>query len=190
MNKIIITILGLFLLCANITKSKENEGFECLLTASKKIYKMGETLKLEVSIKNNSGKDVYLIGSLDGSERKMRNPYCYYTIEKPKKDSLPLIVGCKTLNPLEKEDFKFIKTGGSFNPYQLDEDGLFSTRELKRKENFKTPGKYKITFHYSTKSVKISDYRGDDKNEELQELFKRVPHIKLSSNTVEIEIKK
>ncbi|VAV83076.1 hypothetical protein MNBD_BACTEROID02-434, partial [hydrothermal vent metagenome] len=79
----------------------------------------------------------------------------------------------------------------SFNPYEtVDGYGFFDSYEIGRKENFRVPGRYRITFNYSTKSARIDDYLGDgNKNKELEELFNMVPHIELKSNTLEIEIK-
>lgn len=186
MKTVSVLILVLFGTASNLVN---NNDFDCKISTSKKVYKIGETPELKVSIANNSKKDVYLIGSLDGSEEKRRNPHCYFTIEKPKNDLLPIVRDCGNMNLLRKEDFKLIKAGESFNPYEsIDGYGFFSSYEMDREENFQIPGKYKITFHYSTASTKISDYFGGEAKD-LKELFSKVPHIDLKSNTIEIEIR-
>ena len=60
-------------------------------------------------------------------------------------------------------------------------------------ETFKTPGVYKIKFHYSTSSSHIDDFRGDrgmsPSNQDfvqLMEFFKQVPKVDLVSNEIVI----
>lgn len=168
--------------------------YECILSSSKKIYKLGETPAVNVSIKNKSGKDVYLIGCLDGSEEKWRMPFCYFYIEKPITDSLPLVARCGNMNPLRKRDFKLVASGDSFDPFSKS-SGYWSSYEIKRSDHFKKIGRYKVTFHYVAKSDKLEDFLGDhgfgvrrSQNNEVIELFKQTPSIKLESNTIEIEI--
>ncbi len=188
----ILSILTLGLLVfTNIETNNSNE-FECFISTNKEIYEIGETPEITVTIKNNSGKDVYLIGSLDASEYKWRSPYCYFEINKPNNISSPILKRCGNMNSLRKEDFKLVKSGQSFDPYQsIDDYGFFSSNEIKKKENFQAPGKYKITFYYSTKSTELSDYRGhDNQKNELKKLLNKTPNIELISNTIEIEIKK
>ena len=188
----ILSILILTLFGLTNEKTDNSKGFECSIVATKSTYDIGETPEITVAIKNNSGKAIYLIGSLDASEEQWRSPYCYFNIEKPKNDSLPITGRCGNMNSLRKEDFKLVKSGEIFNPYQsIDGYGFFGSYEIGRKENFQNPGKYKITFHYSTKSTKLDDYLGDgSENAELRELFNKMPNIELTSNTIEIEIKK
>lgn len=184
---LILTLFGLI-----NEKTDDSNKFECSIVTTKSTYSIGETPEITITIKNNSGKDVYLIGSLDASEEQWRSPYCYFKIDKPKSDSLPIIGRCGNMNSLRIEDFKLVKSGETFNPYQsIDGDGFFGSYEIERKENFQNPGIYKITFHYSTKSTKLEDYLGDgDENTELRALFDKMPNIELTSNTIEIEIKK
>ncbi|PKV48852.1 hypothetical protein ATE84_0866 [Aquimarina sp. MAR_2010_214] len=187
----ILSILILTFFGLTNERTVNSENFECSIKTTKKVYRIGETPEITVSITNNSSNDVYLIGSLDASEEKWRSPYCYYTIKKPTNKALPILGRCGNMNSLRKDDFKLVKSGELFNPYQsIDGYGFFSSYEIERKENFQSPGKYKITFHYSTKSTKLNDYLGDgDENTELIELFSMVPNIQLESNTIEIEIK-
>ena len=192
MKTVILSILILTFFGLTNERTNNTDEFECSIISTKSTYDIGETPEITVAIKNNSEKDVYLIGSLDASESQWRSPYCYFTIDKPKSDSLPIVVRCGYMNSLRKEDFILVKSGEEFNPYQpIDDYGFFDSYEIVRKENFQNPGKYKITFHYSTESTALDDYLGDGKeNTELRELFEKMPNIKLTSNSIEIEIKK
>ncbi|MFK7907133.1 MAG: hypothetical protein AB8B69_18500 [Chitinophagales bacterium] len=193
-------ILGaLIALCfgfGQIQNNKSTESdFDCVLTTSKQVYSLGEVPEFQVSIVNNSGEDVYLIGSLDGSEVQWRMPFCYFSLEKPQVDSVRQIMRCGMTNNLRMKDFVKIEAGQFFNPYGGVDDFSFShSFEMQRKEHFRNTGTYKITFHYSTNSEKIEDYLGIGFREEMENLgkmkrlFKQVPKIELQSNTVEIDI--
>lgn len=168
-----------------------NTPFECKLSSTKTTYQLGELPELKVEIINNSGKEVYFIGSLDASDEKWRRPYCYYTIETPVGDSIPTYGRCKLMNPLRTEDFVKVSDGQSFNPFMsIDGQGFFGAGNVQNPDNFKNPGTYKIQFHYSTQSKNIQDYRGNPEDKELMKLFEQAPQVELSSNMVAIEIVK
>jgi hypothetical protein len=191
MKTLLFGILIATLFGASPTHINTPIEFECVLTVAKKTYKPGETPELKVAIVNKTRKDVYLIGSLDASDLKWRSPHCYFSIERPNKDPLPGGGRCGNMNSLRENDFVLVKSGESFDPYQsIDGYGFFGPYIMGNKDAFKAPGTYKITFHYSTKSTKIGDYLGDGStNEKLLALFMQMPHIELTSNTVEIEVK-
>lgn len=185
----LIFVLCLLLQSCHLEKVDTSTEFESLLVSSKQIYNLGETPKLEVSIKNNSGNDIYLISNLDGSAHKFRMPFCYFEIEKPTIDSLTSELHCANVNPLRKSDFILVIKEDTFNPYNNNQ-----YHELLKKEDFRQVGKYRITFHYPTKSFNIDDFFGDEiygsfpKQKELTALFELVPSIELKSNTIEVEI--
>jgi hypothetical protein len=189
----------LFLVFATLLFSfqghKKNK-VECVLKAKKTVFRQGEVPELEVHLINRGKKSIYLIGSLDGSEKKWRMPYCYFTIEKPMPDT-PQFLTCKTLNPLRKDDFVKVGPGENFDPYmQVDNYGFFRSHELTQQETFRNPGIYRITFHYSTLSDNLNEYIGpspgnwsERSDTALQKkLFSKVPRLDLASNTVEIRI--
>ncbi len=169
-------------------------SLECVLTSDKKVYNIGEIPSFSVNIINNTNSDIYLIGSLDGSDLKWRFPYCYFTVEKPNPLPDSLLFGrCATLNPLRVPDFKLVKAGQKFNPYEnIDNHGFFTDYTITNKETFKSKGIYKLTFHYSTNDQNLANFRTykTSKSDSLQieTLFKKVPKIELESNTIEIKI--
>lgn len=168
--------------------------FECVLTVNKIVLKAGEMPEFKVEIKNLSSKEVYLIGSLEGSERKFRLPYCYFTIEKPFEDPVRRVGMCGVLPFLKVEDFKLVKPNEIFDPYsKIDEYGYYRSSEINLKENFRKPGKYKIQFHYSTKANNLNGFNIYNRRadfDQLVELLDKVPKIELSSNVIELEIVK
>jgi hypothetical protein len=177
---------------------EENTLLSCVLTVNKTTFKVGEVPKPEVKITNNSNGDIYLVGSLDNSADKRRMPYCYYSIDKPRPDTI-LFYGCGTANPLRVEDFKVVKSREAFNPFEsIDNHGFFPDYASTQKETFRNPGIYKIQFHYSTNDVEIEKFRGSISAENwakhydttaIYQLFAKVPKIELVSNTIEIEIR-
>lgn len=170
----------------------KNNEFSCTISSGLKTYKTGQTPDIKVAIVNKGKSDVYLIGALDGSENKGRMPYCYFSIEKPKPDTI-LYQSCGTVNPLRAEEYRLVKAGESFNPYAaIDSKGFWSSYMIADKETFKNPGVYRIQFHYSTNSTDIRRFLGSwDKNPDttrLKLLFENLPKIGLSSNVLEINI--
>lgn len=208
MKPLHLIIIFLFLSCSKSNQTKNSErpsvstssdstDYLCTLKTMQKVYKLGETPELEVEIKNVSNTEVYFIGALDGSEFKDRMPYCYFTVEKPKIDTVDMWGICGNINPLRPEDFVLTKPNESFNPYVDVDYGPIQSSKIRDQENFKNKGKYKIQFHYSTKSDSVESFLGGvigiekDTTEidTLRVLFERVPKIELSSNVVEIEFK-
>lgn len=184
-------------LCCITKKQDESSNFECTLTTSQTVYKVGETPDINVSIKNHGEKDVYLVGSLDGSLEKWRLPYCYFEIEKPIIDSISPLARCGNMNSLKKKDFKLVRPNELIDPLS-EMNGYFQDYEIKRPEHFRNIGTYKITFFYSTQSDNVKDFIGigfgasksyiKTMIEEFSDLFLKVPSLKLKSNTVEILI--
>jgi len=173
---------------------KKTPMLTCTLKSGKTQYRIGELPDLAVEITNNTGKDIYLIGSLDASDMKWRMPYCYFTIEKPKPDTMRLFGRCGNMNTLRTEDFVLVKAGQKFSPYQsVDNYGFFTDHTIANRETFKNPGVYKIRFHYSTNSKEINDFMGDRPfrsnradSIKLNSLFNKVPKVELESNEIQI----
>lgn len=169
-----------------------NNTFSCTISSGFKTYKTGQVPDIKVAIANHSENEIYLIGALDGSENKRRMPYCYFTIEKPKPDTI-LYQHCGTVNPLRTAEYRLVKSGESFDPYaQIDDKGFWRNHTIGDKETFRNPGVYRIQFHYSTNSTDIRRFLGSwDKNPDtarLKQLFEKLPRIDLSSNVLEINI--
>ncbi len=163
--------------------------FNCTLSTPKTTYLIGERPKLNVCIRNKSGEDVYFIGSLDGSDGNLRYPQCDFSIDFPDHRSKRGYPRCGNTNPLRTKDFVLTPKNACFNPYQsVDGYGFFDSATIYDTSNFMTTGTYQITYEYSTKSRKISDYVGDgEATIELNQLFRQVPKIKLVSNPIVIE---
>lgn len=161
---------------------------ECVLTANKRKYSLGESPSLSVKIINQLDTAIILVGSLDGSESGLRPPICYFDIRHK-------LIGqirnssfyCATFNRLRKEDLKIIESGQTFDPYEHTNDhGYFHAQSLEGK-NFNLPGIYKITFHYSTSKNNREQLYNEKTKNEIMELWNKVPKLELKSNTITIE---
>lgn len=204
--------------CFQLIFSQEN-NIECKLLTKKAIIKSGETPMLELTFKNNSDTDIYLIKSLDASSYKWRYPHAYYTIEllDNKEYEIQQVARCGNMNGISTGDFIKVSAQEIFNPTK---HYYFSDFSVLNPNNFKQKGKYKITYHYSTLSKDLDEYMGEDmsldvyelvniagdslnpprilkkpnnksKNlvAELEALFNQVPKVELISNSVIIEVK-
>jgi hypothetical protein len=154
----------------------------CLLTSPIVQYEVGDTPDLLVTVFNGSEQTVYLVGSLDGSERQSRYPHAYYTISGPPNGvkTEPLVY-CGNLNGLRREDFIHLHPGESFDPYMnIDSGGFFAAAKL-RASKLTEPGEYRFTFHYSTASPTIDDWKGTVEHVSIDalELLKRVPRVEI-----------
>ena len=85
-------LLVLFSVCFKSFCYPQDPGekirLDCIISSTNKIYRVGQVPHIEVKILNISKEEIYLIGALDGSDVKRRMPYCYFTIEKPKPDTI------------------------------------------------------------------------------------------------------
>jgi hypothetical protein len=197
--RIVLLLLVSFALASSFrVTSSRSPKLKCVLYADCTEYKVGEVPKLQVRIINESNEDVYMIGSLDGSDVKWRMPYCYFTIQKPVRDSVGMVGRCGNTNPLTATDFVRVKRGGSFDPYQVSDDrsyGFFSDHEIGRPENFRNPGVYKIRFHYNSNSGDIDAFDGrfnqlSKDSVEVCNLFPKAMKVELTSNEIEIKFVK
>lgn len=136
----------------------QSEEVVCSISTIDSILNVGETPKIKIVFKNNTEKPIYLIKSLDASSYKWRYPYTFYTIEKlnDKNYKKKELSRCGNLSGIDISDFVEIKGND-----KLDRR-VVSDYAINNSNNFKDKGKYKITFHYSTKSEDLADYMGED----------------------------
>ncbi|GAA4344672.1 hypothetical protein [Flaviaesturariibacter amylovorans] len=160
------------------------EGLSCSITSDKSCYRVGEVPRLKVTIRNNGREAVLLPGSLDGSAAGDRLPHAYFTIDKPRPDTVR-IAQCKTHNPLAPDDFRLLPPGGNFDPQG---SGFFDDHLARQKESYRNPGTYRIRFYYSTDGTNDGFHtsrwlpQGSAAQAQLDVLLRQVPRITLRSN--------
>jgi hypothetical protein len=182
-------MLILLLVVVTLTAVAEDPGFECTITSDRTNYTVGEVPKFTFRIINKSGKEVMLVGCLDGSDTNRRSPRCDLEIldarGKPVKET---ILVCGNMNLLRTKDFVPVPAGEAFDPCGQD----FSSLLQLYKFPVKAPGEYTFRFYYST-SDRIQDYLGDERTSgkpldpEITRLFKRVPKLDLKSNALKLK---
>jgi hypothetical protein len=158
-------------------------GIVCNLQSVIKNYRIGDHPELTVRIHNQGNHEVFLPGSLDGSERKLRYPHAYFTVSGPKDGLIEQKFGyCGVLNPLRVQDFVRVNSGESFDPYRtLDRNGFWPSTML-LPSRFARAGTYRFEFHYSTESDQLKNWMGSTSSiaKDIKELWQRVPRLRIS----------
>jgi hypothetical protein len=192
------TTAALWLLFAwPVLATAADTPFKCVLSAEKTTLAQGEIPILKVSISNDSGKDVHLVGSLDGSDLRRRFPHCILSLLDPMGKPLPRkgpIGVCGNMNRLRSADFVKIPAGSAFDLYG---DGFFGSFEILRIKEL-PPGTYILRFYYKTSTKAVQDYFGDERltlsteplvvSPEIQKLFESVPDVDIQSNDLKITV--
>jgi hypothetical protein len=162
---------------------------------------LGKVPIISVEITNWTGADIYLVGSLDGSDLRWRYPFCYFEVIGPDGKSVQERVGrCGNMNALREKDFVKVPPGGKFNPYQkIDDSGFFPSSQL-TPAMFRGEGEYRIRFIYSTGKAEpkywLADAHGNSaamlrtggSTENLVKLLALVPKTTVSSNEITIKV--
>jgi hypothetical protein len=163
----------------------------CKLASLKDRYRVGDQPEISARIINGTENTVYLVGYLDGSERKARYPHVYYDISGVEGGiSETIFGGCGVLNPIRVEDFIRVEPGSDFNPYNpTDLQGLYWQAAKLVHSRFVKAGSYTFKFHYSTENEDIKDWRGSVRETPagVSELWRKVRRVNLTcSLTVDV----
>ena len=191
MNKLIAL---LFAFTSSFSVIAADTPFTCSISAEKATIMQGEVPRVKVSIANKSGKDVHLVGSLDGSDVGWRFPKCGFelldTAGEPVPQKQPM-GRCGNMNTLETADFVKVAAGAEFNPFG---QGFFGSWQLYRFKQL-PPGTYILRFYYQTSTKGVQDYFGDERmmgqktvSPEIQKLFEAVPLTDIKSNDLQITV--
>ncbi|MCP4439634.1 MAG: hypothetical protein GY810_11885 [Aureispira sp.] len=185
-----------------ITQPSLNKLYQCNINSNKKIYVSEDKIILNVEIKNNSTQNVSFIRSIDGSDTKIKLPFCLFVIQKEnQKPQFYGFMGCGNVLSLQPSDFIDIGINESFSPFV--EESTFSAfgeiignKIALHRSFFDSVGKYKIQFIYTTESDNINDFLGYhlesyslEDLENLEKELEKVPRVQLYSNILEIELK-
>jgi hypothetical protein len=156
---------------------------------------LGSVPKVTVAITNQTGANIYLVGSLDGSDWRGRYPYCYFEVIGPDGESAvpELILEDPLCSPLREKDFVKVTPGEAFDPYDQSL-GFFPAVQLDPAV-FRAPGAYRVRFVYSTKSDDIALWRNggwngtpEDERPKILDLFDQVPKLEVRSDEISITI--
>jgi hypothetical protein len=157
---------------------------------------VGKAPRVTVKLINRTRGEVMLIGSLDGSDYKMRYPHAYFEVIGPDgKSAVKRLGRCGNTNPLTAKNIVKVPAGGSFNPYApVQGHGFFGSTQLSG-HNFDRPGKYRIRFVYSTEAPDDRHFGARPLSDRpmpagLVRLLKRVPRTTVTSNEVVVEVSK
>ncbi|MGV8118864.1 MAG: PepSY domain-containing protein [Candidatus Xenobiia bacterium LiM19] len=197
----VLICIAFTLLLPSFSAAKEGD-FTITVTPDRTAYGTGQSVVLQVHLKNNSGKSALFVRPQEGSEQKLRYPYCLFEITSSK----GILVAqrrpdCKVTAPLEPSAFFELKPNESKalydKGYRIE---LSSPLE---------PGTYRVLVRYSTEAQKESQWYGlysDDYWREIgkndfwkkrandmkrnRDMLAGVPAISIVSKTVEIKVVK
>jgi hypothetical protein len=195
----VLICIAFTLLLPSISAAKEGD-FTVTVTPDRTAYGTGQPVVLQVHLKNNTGKSALFVRPQEGSEQKLRYPYCLFEITSSKGSLVAQRrPDCKVTAPLEPSAFFELKPNESRalydKGYRIE---LSSPLE---------PGTYRVLVRYSTEAQKESQWYGlysDDYWREIgkndfwkkraddmrknREMLARVPAISIVSKTVEIKV--
>jgi hypothetical protein len=186
---------SLFAVPAPTPKPGKGGPLSCQISAEA-TCELGKAPRVTVKLTNRTRGDLTLIGSLDGSDCKMRYPHAYFEVIGPDGKSAVKGLGrCGNTNPLTVKDFVKVPSGGSFDPYAAANGQEFVASTQLRAANFDRPGKYRIRFTYSTEAPYTSHFGATPRSNrpmpaELARLLKGVPKTTVTSNEIVVEVKK
>ena len=154
---------------------------ECVI-AARTMWFLGSTPKIDVKLINRSDRAIYLVGSLDGSDRG-RSPRAHFEITPPldAPSPAPMAFFCGNTNELREADFVKVEPGATFDPHVQD---------LALSSRFNVPGTYYVRFVYSTTDPDIGNWLGGplgpgyEPSLRLVELLRQVPKVDLRSNVI------
>jgi hypothetical protein len=128
---------------------------------AKTSFQVGDAPVFRVVMRNVSQKRFYLVGAIDGSERKWRYPHVTLTIEGPDGGvARPQLAFCGNVNPLCRRDIVLIEPGDSLEPISQP----FWPPVDAHYARFAKPGEFTVKFHYSSNALDYSDWQGRRNN--------------------------
>jgi hypothetical protein len=191
MKRFILLLLSIAF--ATNAESAPQESLQCTLRGPL-TFPWGSTPLFEVELLNQTDTDIYLVGSLDGSDVQWRYPQCYFEVIGP--DGKSAVVNparCGNINPLRKSDFVLVPAAGVFDPFQ---EPFFYPLHLNAM-TFREPGEYRVRFVYSTASDDIRRWNHGIWADEvvdvaedagLLSLLAQVPKTRVVSNELNVRI--
>lgn len=165
----------------------DSDDLPCDITPGKPRFRVGDEPAFDVIIYNRSADTIYLPLRLDGSTQGVRFPHASISIDGPADGiSSTSVFGCGYINQLQTEDFVKLEPGDLFRPFA----GMFrfsSARNL----TFAKPGRYTVTFTYSTDEGDIREWLGTNMIERippaLSKLMRRVPRVTIIKS-IEVDV--
>lgn len=168
---------------------EEREIFSCELIIEEKNLSVGDVLDFKVMMKNETDKEQYFIGALDGSDRRLRYPHCYFILMDDDKEVVNTnYPGCGNTNPLNSDDFALLEGQESYNLYHEKSWGSgLGYYEFKEK------GNYSIQFVYSTMANNsafniVSSFMEKGESKKLYKQLNKLPRVTVKSDIQHITV--
>ena len=176
------------------------QPLQITINSDREVYVAGDAITVNATVTNNSRKGVWVARPQEGSEQGFRYPYCIFEVLDEK--GVPVqddYLACKTVDPVFKDGFVYLKPGQSVNlykeGYRLDKSKILPQ------------GTYTVVVSYSTESQKESQWYGlysDDvwaernknpfwrkragKIKQSNKFIRKVPRLSITSNSITIKV--
>jgi len=166
-----------------------------LLRAPEGPHPTGQPVAVQVEIRNQAADDVWMVGVVDGSEEGVRYPHYRPTVTRdgdvvarPPPPEDPLV------GPLRTTDFRRLGPGQAFDPTRRDGGAAYLPLATFATFRPAEAGSYRYTLVLSTESSRPEEWLGrfgqEAERDAVLELVARVPRLTVTSNTLEIEIRR
>ncbi len=164
------------------------DDLRCEVLPLKDCFHVGDKPRFKVVIRNMSQKTFFLVGAIDNSEAQSRYPYVTLEIEGPEDGiARPQPAECGYENALRLRDFAEVSPGGTFEPITPP---FWAPRDAHHAK-FAKPGRYQVTFHYSSNEIDYALWVGqsswDYVSGSVVDKLKQVPRIEIwCTTTIEV----
>jgi len=170
----------------------DGQLLEVVLGAASPLTRAGEALSISVTVRNVSGRPLWMVGVLDGSEAGYRFPHYVPSVTGPK----PLLQReqpwCGTALPLRLQDLRHLGPGEHFDPTVAIEGAAYQPLATFRDFRAPFPGQYQFHLTISTEVRDEGDWGGIlaiPSRDTVLERLATVPRLRVESNVLGIEFR-
>lgn len=151
---------------------------DCAIIPVKEPFHIGDHPAFRVVLRNNTGRNLYMVAPVEGSDEGDRYPIVTMTITGPENGlDIPRPgVRCGNLSPLGPGNFKLLAPGETLEPI---DSPWWRYKEFDRL-TFARAGEFTVTFRYSSDEENIGRWMGQD--QEAYELLKHVPRLDIEKS--------
>lgn len=168
------------------------QQLEVVLTIPAGPHAAGAVVPVRAEVRNVSGRPLWVVGVLDGSEGGHRHPVYQPSIVGPRPAAPPESEGCGNVAPLRLEDFRRLAPGEGFDPTDARAGANFLPLLAFAHFTPARAGRYELRLTLSTASANVEDWLGMlgyPGEAEVVARLKEVPRLSVESNTAVVEVK-
>ena len=168
-----------------------SEPIEVVLGAPRGAWRVGETVTVEVAVKNVSPHVIWMVGVVDGSEWGYRYPHYRPSIVAGHPVPAVEHEACGNVAPLQLADFVRLEPGESFDPTVPRGAAAFVTLATFAGFTPSSPGDYDSRLTISTRGDRDEDWlgmTGYPGEEAVKRRLHEVPRLEVQSNRLTVRV--